>query len=174
MRHLCGNIPLLLVGNKKDLRDKSENIHSVQIATASSIDSKCTSNLSSNAENIQNEIIKSVTEDSKLVHHTDDSSSSDAHNAKTQVTSGKSADTSRNQSVSSVSRLSSCESTLPQCIVSYEQGLAVARKMDAYSYHESSAKSGEGTEKLFETVVKAGMEGRYKKSTGTFRYKNRL
>ncbi|KAL8608874.1 hypothetical protein ACOMHN_056039 [Nucella lapillus] len=61
---------------------------------------------------------------------------------------------------------------LPCRAVTYQEGLGVARKADAVGYYETSAKSGEGVEAVFEAAVQLFQEDGLRKSTGLFRYRD--
>ncbi|KAL8584366.1 hypothetical protein ACOMHN_031986 [Nucella lapillus] len=97
-RYFCGNIPVLLVGNKKDMRG-----HSAHDTT------------------------------SDVVLHTDPDNNNPEMKRSSNTT------------------------------VSYDEGQTVASKMGAVAYFETSAKTGEGTDAVFEAVVRAGMEIKVKK-----------
>ncbi|KAL8588272.1 hypothetical protein ACOMHN_008575 [Nucella lapillus] len=93
-RYFCGDIPVLLVGNKKDLRGHSAH-------------------------------------DTDILH-------TDQNNVLLEKRKSK-------------------------ATVSCDEGLAVARKMGALAYFETSAKTGEGADAVFEAVIRAGMETKGKK-----------
>ena len=110
VRYFCGSIPVLLVGNKKDLRH-SDHAHDTQLL------------------------------------HTDPIEAAEVSSEKT------------------------CP--VKTMMLKYEEGLAVATKMDAVGYYETSAKTGEGVDAVFEAVIRAGMETKVKKTTGLFRLRKR-
>ena len=114
VRYYCGDVPVILVGNKKDLRDPA-SAHGT---------------LHNNEKDL----------------HTD--STNDAADGGTEM-----------------------ETRRPEKMVKCEEGLAVAKKMGAVAYFEASAKTGDGTDPVFQEVLRVGMEVKAKKSKrlGLFR-----
>ncbi|XP_076445476.1 ras-like GTP-binding protein RHO [Babylonia areolata] len=96
VRYFCGNIPILLVGNKKDLRQAAE-LHGIADQADLNENTKRTKKRTSKA------------------------------------------------------------------MVSFGEGQAVGTRAGAVAYFETSALTGEGTDAVFEAVVRAGMEIKVKK-----------
>ena len=124
VRYFCGNVPILLVGNKKDLR---------RLDASSSPDTP-------NPETFPTDPIEAASAASGL-------------------------QTPEEEEEEEEKRFPTAS------LLKYEEGLAVARKIDAVGYFETSAKTGEGTDAVFETVVRTGMETKFKKPRGLFRFK---
>lgn len=183
VRYFCGHVPVLLVGCKKDLRDRKDHpLHLQELSTGVCNNLNLNNRLSANSKHAGSQSSHTHTSTQcrpKSDHGGADSemenSDADVSLARTKGLQDLSAAackiTSRSfDSLDSV--LSVMSFPAGEVVVSYDEGLQVARKMAAFGYYECSAKTGEGSTVVLDAVVRAGMEARHKKSTGRFRYKN--
>jgi GTPase SAR1 family protein len=208
VRYFCGNVPVLLVGCKKDLRDRKEHDYpahleeaafshgtrrlSGNLSPSTTLGADATGDCKEHPTHLQASLSQGA---GQLSGRLSPSSTLGADAVATTTTTdsekeGLVADVTLSRSkgvtdlsasaVASRSSFDSLDSVLsvtsfPACevLVSYDEGLQVARKMGAFGYYECSAKTGEGSAVVLDAVVRAGMQARHKNSfTGHFRYKD--
>ncbi|XP_050535659.1 ras-like GTP-binding protein rhoA isoform X2 [Daktulosphaira vitifoliae] len=133
VNYFCPGVPIILVGNKKDLRQNTQIVKTHKLSLLAEISEKFSTP-------IYKPDIVSVCVIEQSIEHKD-----------SLVESNKSHIVIENSSVKNFS------DELEKQMLTYEEGLSVAESIEAFAFLECSAKSRIGIREVFETAVNASV-----------------